>query len=137
MDRNDFKQLTALRLAEAQTLLNAGHSSGAYYLSGYVIECALKACVSKLTNRHEFPDLPRAREAFTHDLSQLIKAAGLARDFDGAARSDAQFGVFWSVIKDWSEQSRYRTYSATEASDIFQAVSDTRHGVLRWIKRYW
>jgi HEPN domain-containing protein len=32
-------------------LLEAGLYAGAYYLAGYAVECALKACIAKKTAR--------------------------------------------------------------------------------------
>ena len=47
MTRKDFQQLARVRLKEAKALLNLEHFACAYYLAGYVIECALKACIAK------------------------------------------------------------------------------------------
>ena len=49
LTRSDFQQLADVRAAEAAALLAAGRWDGAYYLAGYAVECALKACVAKLT----------------------------------------------------------------------------------------
>ena len=47
MKRNELQELASERLKEAQALLGAGFWSGAYYLSGYSIEFALKACIAR------------------------------------------------------------------------------------------
>ncbi|MGO9920911.1 MAG: HEPN domain-containing protein [Isosphaeraceae bacterium] len=47
MDKQRLKKLAEIRLKDAQALLGRKRWSGAYYLSGYVIECALKACLPK------------------------------------------------------------------------------------------
>ncbi|MCP5119377.1 MAG: HEPN domain-containing protein, partial [bacterium] len=49
MNRTDFQNLALERLDDAKVLLDGGRYNGAYYLSGYVVECALKACIAKLT----------------------------------------------------------------------------------------
>lgn len=49
MNRLDLQNLALARLEEVEVLLNNHKYSGAYYLSGYVIECALKACIAKQT----------------------------------------------------------------------------------------
>jgi len=36
--------------------MQAGFFDGAYYLAGYAVECAIKACIAKGTRRYEFPD---------------------------------------------------------------------------------
>lgn len=61
MDRSELQRLAQERLADSEALFAAGRFSGAYYLAGYVIECALKACVAKLTVPESFPDRELAR----------------------------------------------------------------------------
>jgi HEPN domain-containing protein len=63
MNRTDLQTLARLRLTEAKVLLRAGQHAGAYYLAGYVIECALKACVAKQVAHRPF--IWRDREACT------------------------------------------------------------------------
>jgi hypothetical protein len=43
----------------------------------------------------------------------------------------------WSIIKDWSEASRYKKYSENESLDLYSAVADKKHGVIRWLKLHW
>jgi hypothetical protein len=54
-NQRDFQRLAKLRAAEAGALVRSRKEIGAYYLAGYAVECALKACVAKATKRHEFP----------------------------------------------------------------------------------
>jgi len=53
--RKDFQRLAELRAKEAATLAKTGNQQGAYYLAGFAVECALKACIAKKTRRHDFP----------------------------------------------------------------------------------
>ena len=46
-------------------------ADGAYYLAGYAIECALKACIAKATRRYDFPDRKKVDASHTHDLREL------------------------------------------------------------------
>jgi hypothetical protein len=57
MNRADLQALADLRVKEATILLDANCFEGAYYLLGYAIECALKACIAKQIKQHDFPDL--------------------------------------------------------------------------------
>jgi HEPN domain-containing protein len=66
-DRATFQQLAEERLAEARALLETGHPSGAYYLAGYAIECALKARIAADFRADEIPDLRRVRDIYVHD----------------------------------------------------------------------
>ena len=54
MNRQDLQNLALTRLEEVEVLLNNHKYSGAYYLSGYVIECALKACIAKQTQEFDY-----------------------------------------------------------------------------------
>lgn len=54
MNRSDFQDLAQIRLAEAAALLQAERFDGAYYLAGYAVECALKACIAKGPNCTNF-----------------------------------------------------------------------------------
>jgi HEPN domain-containing protein len=56
INRKGLQDLSKLRLNEAEALLRSNHPDGAYYLAGYAVECALKACISKRTQRYDFPD---------------------------------------------------------------------------------
>jgi len=76
--RKDFKALANLRVEEAGVLLANGKFHGAYYLAGYAVECALKACIAKRTKRFEFPAKPEhVHRLYTHKLMELMKLADL------------------------------------------------------------
>ena len=49
MNRRDLQQLADDRVLDAEALLNAGRWAAAYYLSGYAVECALKARIARQT----------------------------------------------------------------------------------------
>jgi HEPN domain-containing protein len=78
MNRSDFKQLAEIRIEEALVLLVQGKYDGAYYLAGYAVECALKACIAKLTNDGDFPPGPNLRDShYSHDIEKLVVTARL------------------------------------------------------------
>ena len=138
MNRRDVQRLAELRLQEAETLLRALHFSGAYYLGGYAVECALKACIAKKTKRHDFPESPNTvREYYSHDLEQLVKVAGLKAELDKRKSSDPRFEDSWEIVIEWSEQSRYEVITRQDARNLLKAISDPDHGVLQWIKSLW
>ena len=137
MNRTDLRNLSALRAKEARVLLDNDCYDGAYYLIGYAVECALKACIAKRTQRYDFPDKRTVNESFTHNLEKLVQVIGLQAALAIESRRDPAFGVNWSVVKDWDEQSRYSTWTKTESENLYRAVIDRRHGVLRWVKLHW
>jgi HEPN domain-containing protein len=134
--RRDFKQLAELRAEEARVLLARGKQQGAYYLSGYAVECALKACIAKRTKRFEFPPKKTfVEKAYSHNLNELARLAGLEDELNRNIKNNQSFAANWSTVKDWTEQSRY-TPSGLNGKDMYHAVVDT-DGVLPWIKLRW
>ena|SRR5947209_547376 len=139
MNRSDFQRLTKLRLKEAKVLLDWKCYEGAYYLAGYAVECALKACIAKKTKRFEFPPKEKVvRDFYRHDLPLLVHSAGLESDLDEETRLVIEFDVYWGHVKTWSEQVRYETkIDSHRAVDLYVAITDENYGVLRWLKKYW
>ena len=137
MNRYDFRELAAIRIEDAKILLRNGRYASCYYLSGYVVECGLKACIAKLTKRYDFADKSVVQQAYTHDLTQLLTTAKLVEARDTEFRLDNEFRLNWLVVKEWGEQSRYEVPGQQQAEDILKAVADRRHGVFRWIKQHW
>ena len=137
MKRRDFQTLAAIRLKEAQHLLQQQCWDGAYYLAGYAVECGLKACIAKQTERHEFPDKKRVEESYNHDLWRLLKAARLDEALIRAQSQRPQLAANWQIVGKWSEQSRYQRRVRSDAEDLLNAIRDRKHGVLRWLKEHW
>jgi len=135
--RKDLQELSNVRLKEAKALLRAGLTDGAYYLAGYAVECALKACIAKSTQRHEFPEKKKVTDSYSHDLLGLVKVAGLIEARLNHAATDAAFRINWEVAQAWSEQSRYERHELADARLLLEAVGDTLHGVIAWRKRHW
>jgi HEPN domain-containing protein len=137
--RSDFQDLARLRLKEARVLLKNGQYAGAYYLSGYVVECALKACIARRTERYEFPPKRNVVDrCYTHVLPQLLETAGLTAARNTEAAVSASFEASWNIVRDWTEEARYNAMvSKAEAEQMLAAVAATRGGVLRWLRRYW
>ena len=107
MNRSDFQQLADVRIDEAAVLLVQGKYDGAYYLAGYAVECGLKACIAKLTERYEFPPKPKfIHDYYSHEIEKLVKTAGLTMQRDADAAADPDLEANWGVVKDWTEESR-------------------------------
>lgn len=137
MDRRDLQRLSRIRIREAKALAKLGLHDGAYYLVGYAVECALKACIAKGTRRHEFPDRKKVEASYKHDLRELVRVADLDDARVDESRRSLRFRNNWDVVKSWSEESRYRTNSASDTRALVEAVTDSNHGVLRWVKQHW
>jgi HEPN domain-containing protein len=139
--RHDFHQLADIRLKEAKALLDLGMWDGAYYLAGYAIEVALKACIIKTVVATEasflFQDKKYAEKCWTHDLEKLIELSEMKPALDIAINADSGLSDNWATAKDWKEDKRYHRITEKEAKDLYDAVSDASHGVLPWIKSQW
>lgn len=124
------------RLKDAGALLYAGRYAGAYYVSGYVVECALKACIAAKTRQDEFPPKDAARY-YIHDLPKLLAIAGLEQEFTEEATNDPEFRENWSFVKDWSEEARCESRDENQAREILRAIGNDQNGVFQWLKRSW
>jgi HEPN domain-containing protein len=135
MNRADFQKLAKLRIREAKVLLDRKHYEGAYYLAGYAVECALKACIAKKTKRHDFP--PKTNY-YIHNLAPLVNHAGLSAALEEERKLDTKFESNWGNVKDWTEESRYESdIDEKRASDLYSAITNKEHGVLSWLRKFW
>jgi HEPN domain-containing protein len=137
MNRTDLQRLANSRIREAQILFKAGEYSGAYYLAGYSVECALKACFAKKTRRFDFPEKSRVLQSYTHNLRELLKLSGLSDELEMAQKASGKFAAGWDVVCRWTEESRYSTWVKSDAEQILDAIVQRKDGVLPWIKQYW
>jgi HEPN domain-containing protein len=136
--RAEFRELAEQRLAEAKALLDHGSWDGAYYLAGYAVELALKACIIKmLMNRDAFPDKEFSRNCYTHAIEKLVGLANLDDPRRIDTDADPDLLANWALARDWSEEKRYHRIEKTEAEALFTAVADDKHGVFPWIKTRW
>ena len=137
MNRTDFRNLSELRLQESRALLAAGLPEGAYYLAGYAVECALKACIAKRTQEHDFPE-KGSHKYFSHDLEDLLGFAKLKRELDQAFQTNPALRTNWTIILNWSEESRYKQgRTDQDVTDLLIAIEDQTGGVLTWLRQRW
>ena len=138
MNRADFQRLAELRIKEARVLLDAGCFEGAYYLAGYAVECAIKACIAKLTKEFDFPDKDTVNRSYTHRLEQLVQVAQLKQELEKESNANPIFDQYWSTVKDWNEEVRYESeISDARARDLCHAITDADYGVMQWLKKLW
>jgi hypothetical protein len=136
--RNQLKELTLVRLSEAEALFDAELYDGASYLAGYVIEFALKARICRLLDVEEYPASGEFGRAYaTHDLGRLLTLAGLRRKL--SLGNSAVFNN-WTVAAPWKPERRYDPLGSVtrrETEDLLNAIRDKQTGVLTWIKKFW
>jgi HEPN domain-containing protein len=137
MNRQDLQRLSNTRIREARILFTAGEYGGAYYLAGYSVECALKACFAKGVQRHDFPDKSRVAKIFTHRLPELARLANLETELAAATKANPRLSGSWLLVSNWTEESRYSVWSKTESEEMLAAITARKDGVLPWIKQRW
>jgi HEPN domain-containing protein len=139
--RADFQQLADIRLQEAKILLDAGMWDGSYYLAGYAVEVALKACIIKMVMATSasflFQDRKFVEKCWTHDIEKLLELAGLKPAWTAATTGNPILWSNWAIANVWEEEKRYHRITEAEARGLYDAVSDAMHGVLPWIKTQW
>ena len=140
----EFKQLTQMRLKEANILCDNKMYDGSCYLAGYCIELALKAAICKRMGTPEFfrtirPETARAFKI--HNIEELVTLAGLYTQFNVLINTNIDFSYNWSFIKttiNWSEQLRYQVgKNQIETQSMLLALTDPQNGILPWIKKHW
>ena len=137
LTKDDLKKLAQLRLEDAIYLFQANRSSSAYYLAGYAIELALKACIAELIQPRVIPDKAFLNAFYTHKFDTLVSTAGLLPSYNMAIKADPLFGTNWAIASKWTEESRYQLWDPMSAGSIINAVADHDHGVFEWVKRHW
>jgi len=137
MNRLDLQQLSELRIREAKALLDLGFPEGAYYLAGYSVECALKACIARRTREHDFPDKKLVNDSHTHNLKELLRLAELKDELGALIEADPEMQSAFDRVQDWAETSRYMRKSALEAEELLRAIEGQTGGLLPWIRLHW
>lgn len=139
MNRLDFQAIADTRLEEARGLLAlpVPLPDGAYYLAGYAVECALKACIARSYAQHDWPEKGFVADCHTHNIMALVRLAGIEAERYVDANAIPALGQNWLVVKDWSERARYERHSLPKAQKMVDAVGDNANGVLTWIKAHW
>lgn len=128
------KKLASKRFAEAKLLKKGELNSGAYYLGGYVIEFALKACYCQKVKKGEFPpERSIYDKLYDHDLNKLLDVSGIKPDFYKEVKTNDDLQSAWDLIKDWSEKTRYAVFTRNDAESLIKSMEI----VFDWIKTKW
>lgn len=138
LNRQKLQQLAESRLAEAKVLLDAGYFTGAYYLAGLGIECALKASLAKAVQQYDFPDKDFVINVYRHELGNLIKLdAALSAELQRDVTTNADLRSNWQTVQSWKHDSRYDSVTELQARTLFEAATEAGNGMTEWIRRRW
>jgi hypothetical protein len=137
LTKSDLQRLAEIRLEDAVLLLRNNKASSAYYLAGYAVELALKACAAKLFQNNTIPDKNLVTALYTHSLEQLMATSGLLPELKAAIKADSAFGANWGIVTKWNEASRYEFWDPMAATSLIVAITEKDHGVFPWVKNHW
>ena len=139
MNRAELKQLSNDRIADVQILLANRRWGAAYYLVGYAVETALKACILKFVEETGviFTDKKFAEKCWSHKFDDLLTQANLQPTLGRDIGINPALGSYWSIVVSWTEVSRYQQKAETDARNLYDAVTNNPDGVLPWIMRHW
>ena len=76
LNRDTLRMMSGSRLEEARVLLENKLWTGAYYMTGLAVECALKSCLASVVKEHDFPDKRFVNDMYDHNLERLFKLNG-------------------------------------------------------------
>ena len=119
-------------------MLRAGAFEGAYYVAGYSVECALKACIAKQFQQHDIPERKLVNDVHSHDLDKLLDVAGLRPALQQDVKTHRRLRTNWNIAIDWKETVKYNSgITAQEARILYTACAARRGGVLTWLRKRW
>jgi hypothetical protein len=138
LNRDTLRTLAASRLEEARVLLENKLWTGAYYMTGLAIECALKSCLASAVKEHDFPDKRFVNDMYDHNLEKLFKLnAALWVALQADMKTDGKLNVNWSTVKDWDDGKRYDIVEELEARALYEATTESGSGLMEWIRGRW
>lgn len=138
LNRGTLQLLASDRIEEARILVESGRWTGAYYLVGLGIECALKACLAGAVKEHDFPDKEFVNKMYVHNLEALFQLSGAMWDeFQKDVRGNIQLKANWETVKDWKDSRRYEVVEELEAKALYDAAAEQQSGIMAWIRSRW
>jgi hypothetical protein len=125
------------KVADAIKLFELGSFSNAYYLGGYGLEIALKACIARQISADTIPDKKFINDVYVHDIQKLVRLGGLNHALQQKQDADFEFGQRWGLVCQWSPDSRYQSTDQYSCHVFLDAITNIDHGVMPWIKIHW
>lgn len=137
LGKDVLEKLSIAKLSDAQLLFESERWANAYYLAGYAIELAFKACLAGQFIANAIPDRKLVMDLHTHDLSKLVSLTGLQTELKQRQDQDVEFALNWGLTAQWKPDSRYELNDMSAADYLIHAVGNDAHGVLPWIQTFW
>jgi HEPN domain-containing protein len=138
LNRSKLRKLAKSRIEEARVLLQNKLWTGAYYMTGLALECALKSCLAGAVKKHDFPDKNFVNQMYQHNLKSLFTLNGkLWNELQTDMKTDPKLEANWSTVKDWDDAKRYDVVGELDAKSLYEAATEVGSGVMPWIQKKW
>jgi len=138
LNRDILRDLAGKRLEESRVLLENKLWTGAYYMSGLAVECALKSCLANEVKEYDFPDKDFVNAMYVHKLEKLFTLnAALWGALQSAMESDDKLRANWNTVRDWDNNRRYDIIDESEARALYKATTEADSGIIEWIRGKW
>jgi hypothetical protein len=136
LPRVTLQRLAIAKVEDPRLWFENQRYSNSYYLYGYGIELGLKACIARQMIAETVPDKAVLRGFLDHEIRKLIGLAGLSESLK-TERDNPEFDVRWSIVSEWSVESRYDMIDAVTAAAMQDAIESPQFGVMRWLQQFW
>lgn len=138
LNRDKLRLLSVSRLEEARVLLERKLWTGAYYMTGLSVECALKAFLAQAVQQYDLPEKSFVNKVYTHKLNELVRLdAALWLELQNEIKADIKLRTNWSTVLLWNDENRYEIVDELQATSLYAATTEPATGVMDWIKRRW
>ena len=138
LNRDILRSLANARIEDARILLDNSQWTGAYYMAGLGVECALKSCLAAAVKEYDFPDKDFVNAMYVHNLERLLRLnGGLWNSLQTDIKADPKLDINWNTVKDWDDSKRYIIVEELEARALYDATTEPQSGVMVWIIGKW
>lgn len=138
LNRDKLRRLSEGRLQGAGVLLERGLWTGAYYMTGLAVECALKANLAQAVQQYDLPDKTFINRIHTHKLKELAQLdAAFWLELENDIQTDVKLRANWNTVLLWNDENRYETVDELQATSLYAATTEPIVGVMEWIRQKW
>jgi hypothetical protein len=138
LNRDKLRRLSDDRLEEARVLLENELWTGAYYMTGLAVECALKAYLAQAVQQYDFPDKNFVNRVYAHKIDELARLdAAFWQELKNETDSDVKLRTNWNTVLLWDDEYRYGIVQQLQAASLYTATTEAGTGVMEWIRRRW
>ena len=141
-NHKQLREISKSRLRTSKILIDHQDYDGAFYMMGYVLECALKSVICKRLNLANYPDKDSSedkRSIFrTHKFDILLTLSGIEKDFSLSTLVPARRSENWSIATKWRPETRYEpigSHNQIEVVRVYEALTENPEGILNWISK--